>query len=50
VYNPHDRQVMTSHKNDLLRLTPEGLELEHQRGHHAVHDAPHPHWKYFWFD
>jgi len=48
MYNPRDQQVMTSHKRDLLRLTPE--ELEPRRGYYAVHDAPHPHWKYFWFD
>jgi len=50
VYNPVDQQVMTSHKMDLLQLTPGGLELERSRGYHAVRDAPHPHWKYFWFD
>lgn len=50
VYNPHDRQAMTSHKLDRLRLTPQQLTLEQTRGHYAVHDAPHPHWKYFWFD
>jgi hypothetical protein len=41
---------MTSHAMDLLRLTPEQLEVERRRGHYAVHDARHPHWKYFWFD
>ncbi|HEY8459811.1 MAG TPA: hypothetical protein VIM99_05485 [Blastocatellia bacterium] len=50
VYNPHDRQAVTSHNMDLLRLTPKELELEQSRGHYAVHDAPFPHWKYFWFD
>jgi hypothetical protein len=50
VYNPRDRQVMTAHKRSLLHLTPEELALEQSRGHYAVHDAPHPHWKYFWFD
>lgn len=50
MYNPRDRQAMTSHKVDLLQLTPEQLALEQTRGHYAVHDAPHPHWKYFWFD
>jgi hypothetical protein len=50
VYNPHDQQVVTSHKMDLLRLTPQELALERSRGHYAVHDAPYPHWKYFWFD
>lgn len=50
MYNPRDRQVMTSHKLDRLQLTPQELALEQTRGHYAVHDAPHPHWKYFWFD
>ncbi|MFN2399892.1 MAG: hypothetical protein ABR543_14835 [Gemmatimonadaceae bacterium] len=50
MYNPRDQQVMTSHKMDLLQLTPEELALDQTRGHNAVHDAPHPHWKYFWFD
>ncbi len=50
MYNPRDQQVMTSHKRDLLQLTPQELALEQSRGHYAVHDAPHPHWKYFWFD
>ncbi len=50
MYNPRDQQVMTSHKMDLLQLTPQELALEQSRGHYAVHDAPHPHWKYFWFD
>jgi hypothetical protein len=50
VYNPIDRQVMTSHANDILRLTPDQLALERTRGHYAVRDAPHAHWKYFLFD
>lgn len=50
MYNPLDQQVMTSHKRDLLQLTPQELALEQTRGHYAVHDSPHPHWKYFWFD
>jgi hypothetical protein len=50
MYNPRDQQAMTSHKRDLLQLTPEELVLEQSRGHYAVHDAPQPHWKYFWFD
>ena len=50
IYNPRDRQTMTSHKADRLQLTPPQLALEHTRGHNAVHDAGHPHWKYFWFD
>ena len=40
----------TSPKFDRLQLTPQALALEQTRGHDAVHDAPHPHWKYFWFD
>ena len=50
MYNPRDQQAMTSHKMDRLQLTPQELALEQRRGHYAVHDAPHPHWKYFWFD
>lgn len=50
VYNPRDEQVISSHALDVLQLTPEQLELDRTRGHYAVHDAPHPHWKYFWFD
>jgi len=50
VYNPRDQQTMTSHKRDLLQMSPQELAVEHTRGHYAVHDAPHPHWKYFWFD
>jgi hypothetical protein len=50
VYNPRDSQVVTVHLVDLLELTPEQLALERTRGHYAVHDAGHPHWKYFWFD
>lgn len=50
MYNPRDLQTMTSHKLDRLELTPAQLALEHTRGHNAVHDASHPHWKYFWFD
>jgi hypothetical protein len=50
MYNPRDEHVMTSHAMDLLELTPEQLEVERTRGHYAIHDAPYPHWKYFWFD
>lgn len=50
VYNPRDEHVMTSHAIDLLELTAERLAVERTRGHHAVHDTPHRHWKYFWFD
>jgi len=48
MYNPRDEQTMISHDGDILRWTPE--ELETRRGWYAVHDAPSPHWKYFWFD
>jgi hypothetical protein len=50
MYNPRDQQAMTSHKMDLLQLTPQELELEQSRGHYAVHNTPFPHWRYFWFD
>lgn len=50
VYNPKDRQTMTSHAMDVLQLTPEQLAIDRQRGHNSVHDAKQPHWKYFWFD
>lgn len=50
VYNPRDEQAATSHKSDLLQLTPEQLVLEQTRGHYAVRDGPRPHWKYFLFD
>jgi hypothetical protein len=50
MYNPRDEHVMTVHSIDLLQLTPSQLALDRARGHYALHDAPHPHWKYFWFD
>ena len=50
MYNPLDEHAMTSHKMDRLQLSPQELALEQRRGHYAVHDAAHPHWKYFWFD
>jgi len=48
VYNPLDEQVMTSHNEDLLRLTP--TQLESTRGFYAVRATSHPHWKSFLFD
>lgn len=48
VYNPRGEQTATSHALDLLQFTPE--RLERARGYYAVHDVPHTHWKYFWFD
>jgi hypothetical protein len=50
VYNPRDEHTATSHAMDLLQLSPARLALERRRGHYAVHDTRHPHWKYFWFD
>jgi hypothetical protein len=50
MYSPRDEHALTSHKMDLLQLTPEALVVEQSRGHYALHDAPQPHWKYFWFD
>lgn len=50
MYNPRDQQAMTSHRLDRLALTPQQLALEQRRGHYAVHNAPQPHWRYFWFD
>jgi len=50
IYNPRDEQAIASHALDVLQLTPEQLALDRTRGHNAVHDAPHPHWKYFRFD
>jgi hypothetical protein len=48
MYNKFDEHVMTSHAAWILISTPE--ELEARQGWYAVHDAPSPHWKYFWFD
>lgn len=48
VYNPRGEQTATSHALDLLQFNPE--TLERARGYYAVHDVPHTHWKYFWFD
>ena len=50
MYNPRDQQAVASHAMDVLQMTPEQLALDRTRGHYATHDAPHPHWKYFWFD
>jgi hypothetical protein len=48
VYNPRDEQVATGHAMDLLEYSIE--QLERRRGYFAVHQTPHAHWKYFWFD
>ena len=50
MYNPFDQHAMTSHKLDRVQLTPAQLALDQTRGHNALHDTAHPHWKYFWFD
>jgi hypothetical protein len=50
MYNPRGEQVIASHAVDVLQLSPEQLALDRTRGHYAVHDAPQPNWKYFWFD
>ena len=50
MYNPRDEHVMTVHAIDLLELTPAQLALDRTRGHYALNNSPHPHWKYFWFD
>lgn len=50
MYNPRGEQVMTSHALDVLALSPQQLALDRTRGHNAVHEAPQPNWKYFWFD
>jgi len=48
MYNPLDEQSMVSHDSDILQWAPEDLLA--RQGWYAVHDVPHPHWKYFWFD
>jgi hypothetical protein len=48
VYNKLDEHAMVSHTAWILQLPPE--ELQTSQGWYAVHDAPTPHWKYFWFD
>ena len=48
MYNKLDEHLMVSHAAWILAGAPEGLAA--RQGWHAVHDAPSPHWKYFWFD
>lgn len=48
VYNSLDEHVMVSHAAWVVAGAPD--ELEARQGWHSVHDAPSPHWKYFWFD
>ncbi len=48
MYNKLNEHVMSSHAAWILAWTPEELAARHTW--YAVHDAPHRHWKYFWFD
>lgn len=48
MYNKLNEHVMFSHAAWILTSTPEDLAA--RQGWYAVHDAPHRHWKYFWFD
>ena len=48
VYNKQDEHIMLSHTSWILIFTPE--EMRKTQGWYEVHDAPSPHWKYFWFD
>jgi hypothetical protein len=48
VYNSLDQHFMISHTSWILILRPD--QVERTPGWYAVHDAPTPHWKYFWFD
>jgi hypothetical protein len=48
MYNKLDEHALPAHDTDILRWTPE--QLRARPGHNVVHDAPSPHWKYFWFD
>lgn len=50
VYNPRDEHVMTVHAMDILQMTPAQLAIDRTRGHYALHDSSHSHWKYYWFD
>lgn len=48
MYNKLDEQVMPSHAAWILRWSPE--QVKARQGWYAVHDAPSPHWKMFFFD
>jgi hypothetical protein len=48
VYNKQDEHIMLSHTSWILIFTPE--QMQTTQGWYEVHDAPSPHWKYFWFD
>jgi hypothetical protein len=46
----HSNDAHGCHDRDILQVTPAALALDQQNGIYAVHTAPQPHWKYFWFD
>jgi hypothetical protein len=48
VYNPRDRQRVTLHEQDRLRLDDAGLDADNA-GHTFVEPLPQPHWKVFIF-
>jgi hypothetical protein len=48
VYNKRDKQFMISHTSWILIFSPE--QMKANQGWYDVHNAPSPHWKYFWFD
>lgn len=48
MYNPRGEHGIMSHDSDLLHHGPD--QWQTRGGYYAVHDTPHLHWKYFWFD
>jgi hypothetical protein len=48
VYNPRDKQRLTVHETDRLRLDDAGLEADNA-GYTIVEPLPQPHWKLFTF-
>lgn len=48
VYNPRDKQRLTVHETDRLRLDDAGLEVDNA-GYTIVEPLPQPHWKLFTF-
>ena len=48
VYNPRDRQRVTLHEQDRLRLDDAGLDADNA-GHTFIEPLPQPHWKIFLF-
>ena len=48
MYNKLDEHVILSHAAWNLTGSPESLAGA--QGWFTVHDAPRPHWRYFWFD